>query len=228
MIIVTLTYKAHHIYPQRKAAPLDINKKQMKILNKQFKVVLSITAIMLFVTTLNLKAQTYKIVTGKDVTIKVLGSSNVHDWVEASSTIESQGEFKVADDSQIQGLTTFTLSVAAKSLKSEHEMMDTRTYKAIKADQFPKITFKLESAVVTPIQKGKATIKATGDLTIAGVTQSIVLEVSAVVNADNTITCNGSKKIKLTDFKIDPPSYLLGAMKVTNDLNIQFNLTYKK
>jgi polyisoprenoid-binding protein YceI len=183
---------------------------------------------MLVITTQNVNAQTYKIVTSKDASIKVLGSSNVHDWTEATSTVESQGEFKISDDSQISGLTAFNLSVSAKSLKSEHEMMDTRTYKAIKADQFPKITFKLESAVITAVQKGKATIKATGDLTIAGVSQSIVLDVAAVVNADNTITCTGSKKIKLTDFKIDPPSYLLGAMKVTNDLTIQYNLTYKK
>ena len=37
-----------------------------------------------------------------------------------------------------------------------------------------------------------------------------------------------SKKIKLTDYKIDPPSYLLGAMKVANELTIQYNLTFKK
>ena len=106
--------------------------------------------------------------------------------------------------------------------------MDTRTYKAIKADQFPKITFKLESAAITPVQKNKVTIKATGNLTIAGVTQTIVLDVVAVVNTDNSITCTGSKKIKLTDYKIDPPSYLLGAMKVANELTIQYNLTFKK
>ncbi len=175
-----------------------------------------------------LKAQTYKIVAGKDVNIKVLGSSNVHDWTEVTSAIESTGEFKIGDENQIQALESFNLAVTAKSLKSEHDMMDTRTYKAIKADQFPKITFKLESAAITPVQKNKVNIKATGNLTIAGVTQTIVLDVVAVVNTDNSITCTGSKKIKLTDYKIDPPSYLLGAMKVANELTIQYNLTFKK
>jgi hypothetical protein len=54
------------------------------------------------------------------------------------------------------------------------------------------------------------------------------MDVTAVVNADNTITCSGSKKIQLTDYGIKPPTFMLGAMKVYNDLTIQFNLIYKK
>jgi polyisoprenoid-binding protein YceI len=97
----------------------------------------------------------------------------------------------------------------------------------MKVDQYPKVSYKLTSATVTPVQKGKYTIKATGELTIAGVSQTIVMTINAVTNADNTITCTGSEELKLTDYKIDPPSFMLGAMKVKNDLTIQFNLNYK-
>jgi len=170
----------------------------------------------------------YKLSLNKDVSIKVLGSSNVHDWNETSTVMESQGDFKLSEDGQLISLTTFSFSLNAKSLKSDHEMMDSRTYKAMKADQYPKITFKLSSAVITPVQKNKFNIKASGDLTIAGVTQNIPIDVIAVVNPDNSLTCTGSKKIKLTDYKIDPPSFMLGAMKVANDLTIEYTLTYKK
>lgn len=176
-----------------------------------------------------LKAQAaYKVVPGKDAVIKVLGSSNVHDWVMTANGIESQGEFKFDGQEQLQGLNNFSLIVTAKSLKSEHTAMDDRTYKAINADKYPKITYKLISATVTKIEKGKYLIKAKGDLTISGAAQTIVMDVTAVVNPDNSITCTGSEKIKLTDYKIDPPSFMLGAMKVKNDLTIQFNLLYKK
>ncbi len=200
----------------------------MKNIKKQISAVTIIIAAILFsAMPQGLMAQTnYKLTPGKDATIKVLGSSNIHDWTMTSSTIESRGEFKF-DDGSLRSLVSFSLSVDAKTLKSEHESMDNRTYKTIKADQFPKITYKLNSAVVTSIQKNKYLIKATGDLTIAGTTQTVVLNVTAVVNPDNTITCTGSQKIKLTDYKIDPPSFMLGAMKVTNDLTIQFNLLYK-
>jgi polyisoprenoid-binding protein YceI len=200
----------------------------MKNLNKQILTIAAmIAAVVLSTTPQNILAQTtYKAVADKDVNIKILGTSNVHDWELTSPKIDSQGDFKF-DNGQLHSLTSFYFSVDAKSLKSEHESMDNRTYKTMKADQYPKVTYKLTSATITTIQKGKYLIKAKGDLTIAGVTQSILLDVNAVVNADNTITCTGSESLKLTDYKIDPPSFMLGAMKVKNDLNIKFNLLYK-
>lgn len=156
----------------------------------------------------------------------MLGSSNVHDWTLTSTVMESQGDFKI-EENQLRSITAFTFSVNAKSLKSEHESMDGRTYKTMKADQYPKVTYKLTTALITAAAKNKYQVKATGDLTIAGVTQSIVMYITAGVNPDNTITITGSENLKLTDYKIEPPSFMLGAMKVKNDLTIQFNLTYK-
>jgi polyisoprenoid-binding protein YceI len=198
------------------------------IFNKQFLLITAAIALTIFFTMpQTLKAQgNYKVSQGKDVTIKVLGSSNIHDWTMTATGIESQGQFKF-EGGQLQALTSFGLVVEAKSLKSESTSMDGRCYKTIKADQYPKITFKLTSAAVTEVQKNKYTIKASGELTISGATQPVVLTVTAVVNADNTITCTGAQKVKLTDYKIDPPTFLLGAMKVYNDLTIQYNLIYK-
>ncbi|HVW94522.1 MAG TPA: YceI family protein [Mucilaginibacter sp.] len=173
------------------------------------------------------KAQTaYKVIAGAETSIKVLGSSNVHDWTETTNVIDSKGNFKF-NGSTLESLSSFSFSVPVKSLKSEHSSMNDRTYKALNADKYPEVTFRLRSADVTATQKDKYLIKATGDLTISGASQTVVLNVTATVNADNTITCSGTQKIKLTDFKITPPSFLLGAMKVANDLTIQYNMTYK-
>jgi polyisoprenoid-binding protein YceI len=201
----------------------------MKNLNKKILSIVLIMAGTLAIVTVPLHAgaqSTYRLTPGKEVSIKVLGTSNVHDWVLTSIAMDSQGEFKM-DDDQLKGLSGFTFSLNAKSLKSEHESMDARTYKTMRADQYPRITYKLSSAVITQIQKNKYSLKATGDLSIAGVSQTIVLMITATINPDNSISCSGSQNIKLTDYKIDPPSFMLGAMKVKNDLTIQFNLTYK-
>jgi len=200
----------------------------MKNLSKQIAAItLTMAAVIFLSIPQRLMAQAnYKLVQGKDAVVTVQGSSNVHDWTETATSIESQGDFKMEGD-KLRSLRSFSFSATAKGLKSDHSSMDNRTYSTIKADKFPMITYKLNSAVVTLIQKNKYAIKATGDLTIAGATQTIVLNVNAVVNADNTISCTGSQKIQLTDYKIDPPSFMLGAMKVKNDLTIQFNLVYK-
>lgn len=185
-----------------------------------------ITAI-IFLAITHVKAQTiYKTSPGPTESIKVLGTSNVHDWTMTSTGVTSRGSFKFEGE-HLAALRDFSLSVDVKTLKSDHSSMDNRTYKTINADQYPKIIYKLNSAIVTLVSKNKYLIKTTGDLTIAGATQIITMDVTALVDIDNSITCTGTEKIKLTDYKITPPTFMLGAMKVYNDLDIQFNLVYK-
>jgi polyisoprenoid-binding protein YceI len=189
---------------------------------------IAIILVMFLATPQFLKAQAnYKLSPSSEVVMKVLGSSNIHDWVETASAIESKGDFKFNGNNELTGVTSLNLSVDAKSLKSGHNSMDNRTYKTINADKFPRIIYKLNSAVIIIVQKNKYLIKSIGELTIAGVTQTINMDITAVIGADNCIICTGFEKLKLTDYNINPPSFILGVMKVTNDLTIQFNLVYK-
>ncbi len=170
----------------------------------------------------------YKLTPNKNAKITVNGKSNVHDWEMTSTGIESQGVFKFNSRDELTGLSAFNFSVLAKSLKSGKSSMDGRTYKSMKADEFPKINYKLTFAEVTMVQANKYSIQTTGLLTIVGKTQSISMKVMALVNADQTISCHGTEKLMLTDYGIEPPSFMLGAMKVGNDLIIKFDLSYAK
>ena len=191
--------------------------------------ILKIAIVMIMLSPQVMMAQSsYKLASGKDNTIKVLGTSNVHDWTMTAKDVESSGLFKFNNSNELIDLTLLKFTVVAKSLKSEKSSMDTRTYKSIKADQFPKITYQLTSATVTIVQANKYSIQTTGILTIAGKTQTIAMKVMALVNADRSISIHGTEKLMLTDYGIEPPSFMLGAMKVGNDLVIQFNLTYIK
>ena len=170
----------------------------------------------------------YKITSNKNSEITINGKSNVHDWVMNSKGIESQGVFKFNAKEELIGLSAFNFTVLAKTLKSGKSSMDERTYKSIKANEFPKISYKLTYAEVTMVQANKYSIQTTGLLTIAGKSQTISMKVMALVNADNSISCHGTQKLMLTDYGIEPPSFMLGAMKVGNDLVIKFDLNYTK
>lgn len=179
----------------------------------------------------NLQAQvSYKLNSSKDNLVKISGKSNVHDWTMNAENPVCEASFAAfsAEDNVPKSLTSLNFSVNAKSLKSESTSMNNRTYKAIKADAYPQITFKLREATVTPQQKNKFTVNATGTLTIAGVSKVISLQVNGEVKSDNTIVCSGQENIRLTDYGIQPPSFMLGAMKVGNDLSIAFTLHLKK
>ncbi|MGY4386120.1 polyisoprenoid-binding protein YceI [Pedobacter sp. UYP24] len=171
----------------------------------------------------------YKL-SSKDNLIKIAGKSNVHDWIMIALNPIAEADFGplVGSDNIPKSLNELSFTVLAKSLKSEHSSMDTRTYKTIKANDFPKITFKLSNAVISAVAKNKFAIKATGILTIAGVSKNITMQVNGDVKADQSIICTGSESIKLTEYNIDPPSFMLGAMKVANELVVSYTLNFKK
>jgi hypothetical protein len=179
--------------------------------------------------TQNVSAQSqYRLSNSPDNLVKVLGTSNVHDWTMTAQNPVCDAEFVAANGQIPKSLKSLNFSVDAKALKSEHDSMDGRTYKTIKADQYPKITFKLSSATITPGQKNKFSINAKGLLTIAGTGRIVTMIVAGELTPDNAINCKGSQKVKLTDYNIAPPSFMLGAMKVKDDLIIQYNLNLKK
>lgn len=175
------------------------------------------------------KAQsTYTLVPQAQVFMKVTGTSNVHGWEMTSSTMQSKGDFKFDKNQVLTSIQNFQLTLDAKTLKSKHSSLDTRAYKVMKASQHPKIVYNLRSTEVTTVSKNKYLVKVLGELTIAGARQIISMNVNVLVNADNSITCTGTEKIKLSDYNIEAPSYMAGTMKVGNELTIGFAQTYHK
>lgn len=163
----------------------------------------------------------YKIISGSQ--IKVFGTSNIHDWNMTASSFSCEGNFKV-NDGELLDISSLSFSLPVTNLKSKDDLMDTRAHKALKAADFSKITFKLKDATVMPQQK----LKATGSLTIGGVTNEVVIMTSYAINSDETITCKGSKSVKMSDHKIKAPSFMLGALKTGNDVTIDILLKLKK
>lgn len=187
------------------------------------------STLFMFITSLiminNASAQTiYKTTTGE---LKVSGTSNVHDWEmkTQSSTVAGQFVFK---DGILQELKSLDFDLLVNNLKSKDKQMDNRAYKTLKADQFNKFTYRLISAEVTAQQKDQYLIKAEGKLTISGVTVTVPMNVRCTVNPDGSIQIVGTRKMKMTDFKISPPSFMLGALKTGDNLTIDFNLKLTK
>jgi len=200
----------------------------MKTANRLQKFI-KIGILLLLLSPLATLAQTaYKLSSGKNNVVKVLGTSNVHDWTMTAGNIESTGVFKFNSRDEMVDLSTLKFTIVAKSLTSGKSSMDGRTYKTIRESEFPKITYQLTTASVTMVQANKYAIQTTGTLTIAGKTQTIAMKIMALVNADRSISCHGNERLKLTDYGISPPSFMLGAMKVGNDLTIEFDLTYSR
>jgi polyisoprenoid-binding protein YceI len=102
--------------------------------------------------------------------------------------------------------------------------MDTRAYDALKAAKYPNISFKLLSATPTTNSANKSTFKVVGELTITGATKQIEMTANATKNADGSVIITGSQNLKMTQFGIKPPSFMFGALKVTDNLTIDYTV----
>lgn len=163
---------------------------------------------------------TYHVADGSKII--VAGTSTLHDWTMQADKFNVDAAATVKAD-QIVSLSALTFSLPVVNLKSKEKSMDTRAYKALKSDEFKDITFKLTNAVVVPEQK---VIKATGILTISGVSKTISFPVEYHVT-NGIVSLKGSKGIKMSEYGIKVPSFMLGAMKTGDDLKINISLNLK-
>jgi len=172
----------------------------------------------------------YKILATKDIDMKLSGTSTLHNWVMNTQifTGEAQFIFSVANTDQLKSIKSLSFHLIVTDLKSGEKGLDKNAYKALKTDQYKGILYKLTSATVMPEQDGKYQIKTQGALTIAGVTNNVAMDVYAVINKDGSITCTGSNKLKMTDYQVKPPKFMLGAMKTGDDITLNYTLIYKK
>jgi hypothetical protein len=173
---------------------------------------------------------TYKIEDTKDVDMKLLGTSTLHDWEMEATSASGEGQFifKAGSKSDLTSVKSLSFSLEVKDLKSDSKGLDKNAYKALKSDEFKDINYKLITTTVTPEKNNEYLLKTSGKLTIAGVSREIEMDVHCVVNANGSITCTGSNKLNMTDYNVEPPSFLFGAMKTGDAITLEFNVVYKK
>lgn len=184
--------------------------------------ILLIAAAILFVFSVNpLQAQElFVLAPGTD--IKVEGTSTLHDWEMVSKGARGQATIEL-NGSKLATVSDLNVSLEAGSLKSGKGQMDDIAHETLEAKKHPQISFELKEVQ----QITDDAIKAAGNLTIAGNTRPVVMVVNYKVNG-NAISFTGTKDIKFTDFKIDPPKAMFGTIKTGNDLKLSMNATFKK
>jgi hypothetical protein len=161
--------------------------------------------------------------------IKVLGTSNLHNWSMEDKTVACSAKFTyLAGKAVPVSLAALTFSFPVHSLKSGESGMDSKAYGAMKAKTGGNIVFTASSSTITPGTVHQFSVKSSGNLTIADVTKPVVLMAACSVNADGSITCTGTDKLLMTDYQIKPPTYMLGALKTGNALTIDFTMVVQK
>jgi len=163
-----------------------------------------------------------------DLTIKIKGTSSVHDWEITSDKGQLEAVLVIGNNSKITGLSGLHFTVQSKSLKSGRNSMDNNTYKALKTNTYNDISFNLTSAKITQLEANSYQLTCQGNLTIAGTTRETELVAACKLNADKTYTCAGDKKLKMTDFNVKPPTALMGTIKTGDEISVAYSLNIGK
>ena len=153
-------------------------------------------------------------------TLSIAGTSTLHDWHMTSTEANYDAVFETNSTGDPVRLTSLVMSLPAESLKSEKAAMDKNAYNALKTDVNKQITFQLVSAKVV----GK-TIQCTGKLKIAGTTKQIDLEATYTMLSGGALQCKGSKKIVMTDYGVEPPSFMFGSVTTGDEITVSFDVT---
>jgi polyisoprenoid-binding protein YceI len=187
--------------------------------------ILAVSILFLSFVTYNSQRNDYKV--DRDFTMKIKGSSNVHDWESTIETLNGSAAVSFSDSGEFK-ISNCQVSIPVNSIKSSKgNKMDKKTMKALKESDFPTIDFTLLSFNNVVRTDDKFTAEASGNLKVAGETRKINLAITGNQLKDGSIEIQCSKDMKMTDFNIDPPTALLGVMKTRDEITVEFRIILK-
>lgn len=156
----------------------------------------------------------------KTTKMTVDGTSSLHDWTSDVTKVEWVGSFLVSEN-KVKEVKNVQVKIAVTSIQStKGKIMDNKTYEAFKYEKNPTIIYKLNTISITD-----AALKANGTLTMAGTTKAIEMSVTAKVLANGDIQLTGSQKLNMRDYKMEPPTAMMGTIKVGEMVTVKFDLT---
>ncbi len=159
------------------------------------------------------------------------GTSNVNKFTcECTQKFSPMavGATSSSNRSQIVFANT-ALKLTTTKLDCGQKIMNKDMYRTLKAEEYPYITIELKKAqfpVGVTIDDCAEWVELDAEtvITIAGNARKVPLKVKARNLASGRFQFRSAQALKMTDFGIQPPTAMMGAIKVRDAITIQFDL----
>lgn len=182
------------------------------------KKLLAVTVTLLLLQVNFLSAQSFKV---KNYKMTVKGTSTLHEWESVVEKLDCKATFRI-EGNALADIKDATVQVPVESIKSSKgKMMDSKTYDAFNYEKHPFIVFALSSEKLNG-----ATADLKGSLSMAGTTRQIDLAISYKLLPNGDLQVSGTKKIKMTEFNMEPPTAMMGTIKVGDEVVISFDIVF--
>lgn len=152
-------------------------------------------------------------------------------WIEGSSNVNNfrcnAGRYQSQVDPPTSDTTVkVEVDVAVEGFDCGKRRMNRDLYETLRSKRHPQISFQYVSteSMTYVDESDKYELIVNGRLTVAGHTNDIQFPLDAVIYEDGTIRATGSTVLKMTDYNVEPPSALLGLVRVDDELTVYFEL----
>jgi polyisoprenoid-binding protein YceI len=156
----------------------------------------------------------------QSVDFSVSGTSTVRGW---TCTVTGSAQVTAGSSAPVRGLAdgiqAATLTVPVREFDCPQDEMIEHLLEALRADEFPEITFLLEG--YRPSGQGAIT---TGTLTILDSTQEVSFPLFLTPSGSG-VQLQGELALDMTAYGVEPPVVMLGLMRVRPQIRIQFSGT---
>lgn len=160
------------------------------------------------------------------------GSTNI-----VSFRIEQDGEKFMLKSNQIttkqlQNRLYFVdnneITIAVKNFTSINKMALRDFKKLLKSDKFPTLQVKINYLEMVSNNDNLQTVKGNASIIIVltAISKQYFIPITAVRDR-NLLIVKGTKKLSIRDFGLEPPTEMLGMIKVDEWINIEFDLICK-
>jgi polyisoprenoid-binding protein YceI len=161
----------------------------------------------------------------------VTGTSNVRDF-ECTATALTVDVSSVAGAVALvsageKGVTGVAVRVPAAQLDCRNGKMNSHMLKALKATEYPEIAFDLRSYELATVAAG-VSVTLTGDLTMGGVKKTITMNAKATSAEGGALKVTGAKDITLSEYALKAPTLMMGTLKVSDVVQVHFDLLFKE
>jgi polyisoprenoid-binding protein YceI len=198
--------------------------------------------VLLLITAVAAQAGTIMLAARSGSKMRMEGTSNIHDWQVESPLI--LGAIQVSDNFptepgqavspgklEVKGEAYVKVS-SMKSVKKDgtpyEDKMDEVMAEHLKAKENPKIMFHPTELTLKETAKSKDApylFEAKGDLVVAGFTNNISMPVNVLPlgDKDKKIKISGTTTLKMTDYKVEPPSPVFLPIHTGDEVKIIFD-----
>ncbi|HXG68246.1 MAG TPA: YceI family protein [Blastocatellia bacterium] len=121
-----------------------------------------------------------------------------------------------------------SLAVTDKVSDSDRQKIEaTMRQEVLETSKHPEIIFRSTGVEANQTGEGQYQAKISGDLTLRGVTRSVLITAQVTVSGD-TLRARGAFPLKQSAYNIKPVSVLGGTIKVKDELKLSFDIVAHK